>query len=153
MKNIKIFVTDFDGIFTDGKLRVYSDGSTSKDIDYKDIMAIANILKKNIKFAIISGEKSAAIDVIKVKFPNIDVFQNERNKINIFKSLLEKYNIEPENALYMGDDINDIECLNIAGFPATVNNAHKTVKSIKNIYITSSDGGQGAVREIADLIL
>ena len=62
--NIKIFVTDFDGIFTDGKLTVYSDGRTSKVIDYKDIMAIANVIKAGIKFAIISGETSAAIDEV-----------------------------------------------------------------------------------------
>ena len=63
--NIKLFICDFDGIFTDGKLTVYSDGKTSKVIDYKDIMAIANLLKRNIKFAIISGEKSSAIDILK----------------------------------------------------------------------------------------
>lgn len=152
INNIKIVITDFDGIFTDGKLRVYSDGKTSKDIDYKDIMAIANVLKKNIKFAIISGEKSTAIDVIKEKFPSIDTFQNERQKINIFKSLLEKYNIKPKNALYMGDDINDKECLLYAGYAATVNNAHQSIKELDNIYITSANGGNGAVREITDLL-
>mgnify|MGYP006347661455 CR=1 FL=1 len=62
--NIKLFICDFDGIFTDGKLTVYSDGKTSKVIDYKDIMAIANLLKKNIKFAIISGEKSSAMGTV-----------------------------------------------------------------------------------------
>ena len=50
---IKIVISDFDGVFTDGKLTIYSDGTTSKNVDYKDIMAIANILKQDIKFAII----------------------------------------------------------------------------------------------------
>ena len=151
--NIKLFVCDFDGIFTDGKLTVYSDGRTSKVIDYKDIMAIANLLKRNIKFAIISGEKSAAIDILKEKFPLIETFQNERNKIKILKSLLERHNLKPENTLYMGDDINDIECLNYVSFPVTVENAHIQVKSLENIYITANKGGQGAVREVVDSIL
>ncbi|MCD7740050.1 MAG: hypothetical protein LUH11_01710, partial [Candidatus Gastranaerophilales bacterium] len=71
-ENIKIFISDFDGIFTDGKLTVYSDGTTSKQICYKDIMAVSNLLKKGIKFAVISVEKSAAIDILKEKFPSID---------------------------------------------------------------------------------
>ena len=79
-ENIKLIVSDFDGIFTDGMLEVFSDGRTSKKISYRDIMAISVILKKGIKFAILSGEKSSAIDIIKEKFPQIDSFQNERNK-------------------------------------------------------------------------
>lgn len=152
-KNIKLVVSDFDGIFTDGKLEVFSDGRTSKKIDYKDIMGVAIIIKKGIKFAVISGENSAAIDILKQKFPSIDTFQNERNKIKVLNSLLEKYNITPENVIYLGDDINDIECLNYVKYPVSVPDAHKRVKGIKGIYITENSGGNGAFREIADLIL
>ena len=88
---IKIVISDFDGVFTDGKLTIYSDGTTSKNVDYKDIMAIANILKQDIKFAIISGETSAAIDIMKSKFPMIDTFQNERKKINVLNSLFLRF--------------------------------------------------------------
>lgn len=152
-EKIKIFISDFDGIFTDGKLTVYSDGTTSKQVSYRDIMAVANILKAGIKFAVISGEKTTAIDVMKEKFPSIDTFQNERNKINILKSLIEKYNINPENVLYMGDDINDTACLEYVGYPVTVQDAHSSVKNIKNIFITEKNGGDGAVREVTDYIL
>ena len=150
---IKIVVSDFDGIFTDGKLTIYSDGTTSKNVDYKDIMAIANILKQDIKFAIISGETSAAIDLMKSKFPMIDTFQNERKKINVLNFLLEKYNLNLENVIYIGDDINDIECLNAVAYPATVEDAHKTVKELNGIYISTKKGGCGAFREIMDCIL
>ena len=152
-EQIKMIVSDFDGIFTDGKLTIYSDGTTSKNVDYKDIMAIANIIKAGIKFAIISGETSAAIDIIKSKFSTIDVFQNERNKINVLKSLMGKYNLLPENIIYVGDDINDIECLKFVSHPATVDDAHNTVKEIENIYISTKKGGCGAFREIMDCIL
>lgn len=151
-KNIKLIVSDFDGIFTDGKLEIFSDGRTSKKIDYKDIMGIAIILKKGIKFAIISGEKSAAIDVIQEKFSQIDTFQNERNKINILNSLMEKYGISSENVIYLGDDINDIQCLELVKYPVTVPEAHRQVKGINNIYITKSSCGNGAFREVADAI-
>lgn len=152
-RDIKIIVSDFDGIFTDGKIEVFSDGRTSKKLDYKDIMGIANILKKDVKFAIISGEKSVAIDIIKSKFPQIDEFQNERKKINVLKELLDKYSIAPKNAVYLGDDINDLECLNFVGYPVTVNNAYEEVKKVTNIHITKNNGGNGAFREIADWVL
>ena len=152
-KNIELVVSDFDGIFTDGKLEVFSDGRTSKKIDYKDIMGIAIIVKKGIKFAVISGEKSAAIDIIKEKFSMVDTFQNERNKIKVLKDLLEKYNINKENVIYLGDDINDIECLNYVGYPVTVSDAHQKVKEVEDIYITKKSGGNGAFREIVDSIL
>ena len=152
-KNIELIVSDFDGIFTDGKLEVFSDGRTSKKVDYKDIMGIAIIVKKGINFAVISGEKSAAIDIIKEKFPSVDTFQNERNKIKVLKSLLEKYNTNPQNVIYLGDDINDIECLNYVGYPVSVPDAHKKIKEISGIHITNCNGGNGAFREVADSIL
>lgn len=151
--NIKLIVSDFDGIFTDGKLTVYSDGKTSKVIDYKDIMAVAVILKKGIRFAVLSGETSMAIDILKKNFPSIDVFQNERKKINVLLSLMEKYNVKKEDIIYIGDDINDIECLQFVANPVTVPNAHISVKSIENISITETCGGNGAVREVADLLI
>ena len=151
-QNIKLVVSDFDGIFTDGKLEIFSDGKTSKKIDYKDIMGIAIILKKGINFAIISGEKSFAIDILKEKFPNIDVFQNERKKINVLNTLMEKYQISRENIIYLGDDINDIECLDFVKYPATVPEAHQTIRNKNNVYITKNSCGNGAFREVIDLI-
>ena len=152
-QNIKLIISDFDGVFTDGMLEVFSDGRTSKKITYRDIMAISIILKKSINFAILSGEKSFAIDILKEKFPKIDIFQNERNKLNILFFLIEKYGIKKEEILYIGDDINDIECLNTVGFPFTTADGHEEVKKLKNINITNAKGGHGVLREIADLIL
>lgn len=151
--NVKIVVSDFDGVFTDGKLTVYSDGRTSKVIDYKDIMAIANIIKKGIKFAIVSGEISSAIDEVQKKFPMIETFQNERKKIEVLKKLLDKYGISPENAMYLGDDINDIECLEYVKYPVTVNDAHSSIKELKGIFVTERCGGKGAFREVTDYLL
>lgn len=152
-ENIKLFVSDFDGVFTDGKLTVYSDGTTSKKLDYKDIMAVANLLKAGIRVVIISGETSKAIEVLKQKFPSIEIFQDIRNKMQVLQELLNKYNLEKENVLYVGDDINDIKCLEFAQAAFTVNDAHKSVKELKNINVTENNGGMGAIREIADLLL
>ena len=152
-KDIKLVVSDFDGVFTDGKIEVYSDGTTSKKMDYKDIMGVANILKKGLKFAIISGETSQAISYLKKIFPQIKTFENERKKINVLKNLLEEYGIPPEKSMYFGDDINDLKCLNFCGVPVTVANAHPSVKQVENIIISEHSGGNGAFREITDYLL
>jgi len=149
---IKLVVSDFDGIFTDRKLTVYSDGRTSKVVDYTDIMGIAVILKKHVNFAIISGETSAAIDAVASKFPSIKTFQNERNKIGVLKNLIKEYGIEAENVLYIGDDINDAECLGYVKYPYTVCDAHTSILNLPNINVTKNAGGKGAIREIADML-
>ena len=66
---------------------------------------------------------------------------------------MEKYNVKKEDVIYIGDDINDIECLQFVANPVTVPNAHISVKSIENISITETCGGNGAVREVADLLI
>lgn len=152
MENVKLLVSDFDGIFTDGKLTVYSDGRTSKVVDYKDIMGIAVVLKKGVDFAIISGEHSEAIDYIASKFPGVKTFQNIRKKIDILKQLEAEFGITSENIVYIGDDINDTECLKYVKYPFTVNNAYEEVKNTEGIRITRKNGGEGAFREVADLI-
>lgn len=152
-KDVKIVISDFDGIFTDGKIEIFSDGKTSKRLDYRDLMGLAVILKKGIKFAIISGDTSVAIDLMKQKFPQIETFQNEHKKSEVLKSLIEKYGYSANNVIYLGDDINDKDCLSRVKYPVTVPNAHKSIKEIDGIYITKNEGGNGAFREVTDLIL
>ncbi len=152
-KDVKFVISDFDGIFTDGKIEIFSDGKTSKRVDYRDLMGLAVILKRGIKFAIISGDTSVAIDLIKQKFPQIETFQNEHKKIDVLKNLIAKYGFSRDNVIYLGDDINDKDCLSYVKYPVTVQNAHESIKKIDGIYITKNVGGNGAFREVTDLIL
>ncbi len=152
-KDVKIVISDFDGIFTDGKIEIFSDGKTSKRVDYRDLMGLAVILKRGIKFAIISGDTSVAIDLIKQKFPQVETFQNEHKKIDVLKNLIAKYGFSRDNVIYLGDDINDKDCLSYVKYPVTVQNAHERIKKIDGIYITENVGGNGAFREVTDLIL
>ena len=152
-KDVKFVISDFDGIFTDGKIEIFSDGKTSKRVDYRDLMGLAVILKRGINFAIISGDTSVVIDLIKQKFPQIETFQNEHKKIDVLKSLIAKYGFSRDNVIYLGDDINDKDCLSYVKYPVTVQNAHESIKKIDGIYITKNVGGNGAFREVTDLIL
>ncbi len=150
---IKLIISDFDGIFTDGKVIVNQDGSTSKKLSFLDIMGVSLLIKNGYKVAIISGDKSTAIDYLANKFDMEDVHQDIRIKEPIVKSLMKKYSLNPSEVAYIGDDFNDIDALNSVENRFTVPNANFRVKNVENIQVTEAQGGNGAFRELADAIL
>lgn len=152
-KNIKLIVSDFDGVFTDGGIYISDSLEITKKINFKDIMGVSQALKNGFKIALISGEKSKVVDFLKNKFDQIEVYQGERIKLNALKDIVDRHKLVPEEVIYIGDDVNDIECLNYVKNPVTVPNANKKVKELKNVKITSSQGGDGAFREVIDALL
>ncbi len=146
---IKLIISDFDGIFTDGSVLVFDDGKTAKRLDYADIMGIAVAYKKGYEVIIISGENSPAIDFLLSKFPMLEAHQNIRKKQELVEKILSERGLTFENVLYLGDDVNDIDCLNAAKIKYTVENANYKVKEL-NIPILKHKGGYGAFREAVD---
>lgn len=152
-KKIKLIVSDFDGVFTDGGIFIDEDFKITKKISFKDVMGVSQALKNDFKVVLISGEKSKAVDFLVQKFTRLEAYQGERIKLLVLKQLYEKYDVTPEETLYIGDDVNDIDCLNHVSTPITVPNANPKVKKVKNVQITSSRGGDGAFREVVDKLL
>ncbi|OGI02157.1 MAG: hypothetical protein A2104_03850, partial [Candidatus Melainabacteria bacterium GWF2_32_7] len=115
-KNIKLIVTDFDGVLTDGYV-FYSSVSDEeiKRISFKDIMGISLAVKNGYKVAIISGEKNKIIDKLANKFLLQDVHQGIKDKLTSLQSIAEKYKLSCEEICFIGDDINDISALEWAG--------------------------------------
>lgn len=152
-KKIKLIVSDFDGVFTDGSIYISENFEVTKKISFKDIMGVSQALKNGFKIAIISGEKSKAIDFLSNKFEQIEVHQGERVKVTVLKSIIDQSGLTPEEVIYIGDDVNDIECLNYVKNGITVPNANLKVKKLKNVQITTNNGGDGAFREVIDTLL
>ena len=152
-KTIKFVVTDFDGILTDNTLHINDDLSTTRKLNFKDIMAVSMLKKAGIPMAIISGEKNSAIELIACKFGLTEVHQDIRVKIDVLKSIVERNNLKDDEFIFIGDDINDIECLEFASTKITVPGAVAKVKKVKNIQVTKETGGNGAFREVVDCIL
>lgn len=153
-KNIKLIATDFDGILTDGCVYLSSETSEElKKISFKDIMGMSIAIKNGYKIAIISGEKNKIIDTVANKFNLEDVYQGIKDKSSALSSICEKYSISPMEICYLGDDINDLSVLEKVGFPVTVPDANYKVKTLSNIHVTAAKAGNGAFREIIDLIL
>lgn len=150
---IKLIISDFDGIFTDNTVFMLDENTKLKKLSFKDLMGVSVAVKNGIKVAIISGEKSKEIDYIAEKFALEDIHQGIRNKLPVFQSIKQKYNFTDEEVLYTGDDINDIECLKMSKYAITVKQANYKVKELSHVQITESDAGDGAFREIVDNIL
>ena len=150
---IKFVITDFDGVVTDNCVYIDSKGEMSRRLNFKDVMAFSLLKKAGFKIGIISGEKNAAIEILANKFEIEEVHQNIRIKIDVLKSIIEKYSLNKDEFVYIGDDINDIEALKYAKYAVTVPGAVKKVKDIAGIQLTESCGGEGAFREVADTLL
>ena len=152
-ENIKMIVSDFDGIFTDNSVYILNENTRLKKLSFKDLMGVAIAVRNNIKVGIISGEKSAEIDYVAEKFALEDIHQGIRNKLPVLLEIQEKYGFKDEEILYIGDDINDIDCLNHVKYAITVEDANYKVKHLPHIQITKAPAGSGAFREIVDNML
>lgn len=152
-KTIKFVITDFDGIVTDNCVYIAQNGEMSRKLNFKDVMAFSILRKNNFKIGIISGEKNSAIEIIAKKFEVEEIHQGIRTKLDILKSIIEKYNLKNDEFLYIGDDINDYDSLVFTKYAVTVPNAVQKIKDINGIQITDARGGEGAFREIVDTLV
>lgn len=152
-ENIKMIISDFDGIFTDGKGIIDAEGNVSKKIHYHDVIGIGVAIKSGLKVVIITGEKAGAVQYLSNIFAELKTFQGIKDKLPIVKQLAEENDLKPENILYIGDDINDFQAINYCGIRVTVPNANQYIKSIPNIILTEKQGGEGVLREVIDTVL
>lgn len=152
-KTVKMIISDFDGVMTDNCIYVDEDLKISRKINFKDIMAVSLLRKAGIDLVFISGEKNPLIDLLAERFDLKETHQNIRIKIDVLKSIVEKYNLKAGEFLYIGDDINDIDCLNFSQIKITVPNSTLKVKEVKDVQITNEIGGNGAFREVVDCLL
>lgn len=152
-KTIKMVITDFDGVVTDNCVYIANDFTMSRKLNFKDTMAFSILRKNGYKIGIISGEQNAAIETLAKKFQIEEIHQNIRIKIDVLKDIVERYNLSKEEFLYIGDDINDVECLEFAKYKITVPHSVQKVKEVEDIQITENQAGDGAFREVVDCLI
>ena len=150
---IKIIISDFDGIFTDNSILISDNGETLKKLSYKDIMGVSVAKKNDIKVAIVSGDVSPSIDFLANRFALEDIHQGIREKLPVVQSILEKYNLSPDEAVYLGDDINDIASLKYIKYSVIPEHANYRVKAASGVQIAESKAGDGLFREVVDNIV
>lgn len=148
--DIKLFVSDVDGVLTDGGMYYTEDGNEMKKFNTKDGVAFRMLHENNVKTAIITGENTNIVSN-RAKKMHVDyLFQGVTDKITVLKGLCSELGISLEDVAYIGDDIGDIECLNNVGIAACPADAVSLVKEISNIIILKNIGGNGCVREFVN---
>lgn len=148
---IKAVALDVDGVLTDGAFWWGLDGSELKRFSFRDVMGIARATRAGIIFALISGEQNALIDRYAEKLKITVVQQGCKDKAAALRSFADSQQLDLHNICFMGDDVNDLEAMKLAGLSASPSDAHTSVLEAAN-FVTKSPGGNGAVRELLDYI-
>ena len=152
LSNIKMVLTDCDGCLTDGGMYYSEFGDELKKFNTKDGMAFEILRKKGILVGIVTSE-DMQLNNRRAKKLKVDIMIGGcKNKLEAVTKLCKKYEINLENILYVGDDINDLEIMKVVGFSCCPADAIDDIK--KNAtYVTNAKGGQGVIREITQLLI
>ena len=149
MHKIKLLAMDVDGTLTDGRIYIGQDGEVMKAFDVKDGYGIVRFRKEGGIPAIITGRQSRIVEQRCRELGIIELHQGVSDKLDCLMKLAASYGIEREEIAYMGDDLNDLACIEYAGVSACPGDAIEAVRRSCS-YVCTAFGGRGAVREFLD---
>jgi 3-deoxy-D-manno-octulosonate 8-phosphate phosphatase (KDO 8-P phosphatase) len=152
LKHIKLLLLDVDGVMTDGGIYYSNSGDEMKKFNIQDGYGIVKLQRTGIKVGIITGRISKIVARRAEELGIKEVYQNLDNKLEVYESIKKKLNLSDAEIAYIGDDEFDIPVLERVGFSAAPINAVAQVKK-KIEYTCKHGGGEGAVREVIDMIL
>jgi N-acylneuraminate cytidylyltransferase len=148
---IKLFLSDVDGVLTDGGMYYSENGDELKKFHTYDGVAFSQLKAKGILTGIITSEDRALNRRRAEKLQLDYAFHGVKNKLEVVEKLCEELGISLENVAYIGDDINCLDLLSRVGVAACPANATDRVKGIPGITILSKSGGEGVLREVAEI--
>jgi N-acylneuraminate cytidylyltransferase len=147
---IDALVLDFDGVFTDNKVIVFEDGREAVICDRGDGWGLAQLKKLSIPTLVISTEENPVVNA-RCKKLGIPYLQGVREKLTALTSWLKTNKMDISRVVYLGNDVNDLSCIRAVGCGIGVHNSHPQILAAAKI-VLSVPGGQGAIRELAELI-
>lgn len=147
---VKLIIYDFDGVMTDNKIVLREDGLESVTVNRSDGLAVSLFKGLGIKQLIVSTEKNRVVSV-RAKKIGISVIQGCGDKKEAVRRFCRKNSIRPDNVVYVGNDLNDLNAMKYVGYPVCPSDACKEVKNI-SLAVLHSNGGSGVVRELFDVI-
>lgn len=152
LKNINALIFDVDGVLTNGSLILSPDGELLRVMNVKDGFAIHQAVKKGIEIAIITGGQSM---LVKKRFEDLgvkDIFIGVHDKLDVFNQYMKIKGLMPDEILYMGDDIPDIEVLKKVAIATCPSDSVEEVKAVVH-YISPFKGGEGCVRDVIEQVM
>ena len=150
-QKIRLVVLDFDGTLTDDRVWVDENGHEMVAAHRGDGFGIARLREAGVQVVILSRETNPVV-AARARKLGVPVFQSVTDKAAAMRSLLEKYGIPAAEAVFVGNDVNDLPAFGEVGWAVAVGDAHPDVQRAAD-WVLSKPGGHGAVRELCDLIL
>lgn len=146
---IQLFLTDMDGVLTDGLIYYTHDGEFAKGFHVHDGVGMLRVRAAGIKTGIITSERSAVVErrAERLQVDFLCMGKEMGQKLPAAKEICQQLNLGMEQVAYMGDDLNCRDLLQQVGYPACPRNAQHEIKAIAGIYQTKLCGGEGALRE------
>lgn len=151
-RQVRAFALDVDGVLTDGGLWWGGNGEEWKRFCFADIMGLSLARRAGLALGLISGENSPLVDRYAAKMHIAFVVKNCHDKASALRDFAASARVEMREICYMGDDVNDLAAMEIAGVSAAPSDAMREAREIADI-VTEKPGGNGAVREVVDVIL
>ena len=146
---VRAVALDVDGVLTDGTFVWGAGGEESKSFSFRDIMGISLASRAGVVFALISGEQGPLIDRYAEKMRISRVWKSCRDKAAAIREFSETASIPLDEICFVGDDVNDLPAIALAGFSAAPSDAHPLVLEAVD-FVAKAGGGRGAVREVLD---
>jgi 3-deoxy-D-manno-octulosonate 8-phosphate phosphatase (KDO 8-P phosphatase) len=151
-RKIRLLLLDVDGVLTDGRIIYDSGGRDMKLFDVHDGLGVHVLRRAGVKTILITAKGSRSIKPRARDMRVEEVIENVFPKCSVLERVIKKYKVDVSEICFMGDDLVDLSLMKKVGFPVAVFNACPEIKQVAS-YITIRQGGRGAVREIAELIL
>lgn len=152
LKDIKAFVFDVDGVFTDGSVYLLPEGSMTRVMNVLDGYAVVKARKNDYPICVITGGDDPMVRKRINYLGIIEYYAKVSDKLEKFEEFKQKYNLKNEEILTMGDDVPDLEMMRISGISACPENSVAEVKLISD-YISPVQGGKGAVRDVIEQVM
>jgi 3-deoxy-D-manno-octulosonate 8-phosphate phosphatase (KDO 8-P phosphatase) len=149
---LKLITFDVDGVLTNGSLILGEKGDEYKVFNAHDGLGLVMLRKAGLNIAVISARSSSIVEERMAALGIHYVYQGQSNKLDTLIELMKKLEIEKSQVAFVGDDLVDLKAMSMAGLAITVPAAPNLVKQ-KADWVTSKEGGKGAVREVCELVL
>lgn len=151
-QKIKLLICDVDGVFSDGRIYLSNSGEELKAFHTRDGYGVRSLLTSGFNLAVITGRQSKIVENRMTALGVTHIYQGVDNKFEPYEALLALYGITPEEVAYIGDDIVDLPVMNVVGLAVSVADGHPYVRQHAH-FVTTLNGGHGALRELTDLLL
>jgi N-acylneuraminate cytidylyltransferase/3-deoxy-D-manno-octulosonate 8-phosphate phosphatase (KDO 8-P phosphatase) len=148
---IKLLIYDFDGVMTDNTAYVSQDGHEMVKVNRSDGLAIKELKKAGYAQMIISTEENPVVSM-RAKKLGIPVIQSCKDKLSAVKQVCDSEGVSPQNVVFIGNDMNDLEAMNYVGTSISPNDGYPLIRSSATC-VTEAKGGEGVIRELYESYL